>query len=84
MRRNWELIRLLLEYVEEKGNGKCLLMPVLPDHPPKQVSYHVRLCDEAGYLKVKVLTEQSAYIEYEIGELTWDGHNALERLRTVN
>ena len=84
MRRNCELIRLILEYVEEKGNGKLLPMPVLSDHPPKQVSYHVRLCEEAGYLKVKVLSEQSAYIEYEIGELTWVGHDILEQLRTCN
>ena len=82
MRRNWELIRLILEYVEEKGNGTLLLMPVLDDHPPKQVSYHVRLCQEADYLNVKVLSEQSTYIEYGIGELTWAGHDALDRLRS--
>ena len=75
---------MILEYVEEQGNGKKLSMPVLASHLPKTVSYHVRLCDEAGYLTAKILTELSDYTEYEIGELTWVGHDTLDRLRACN
>ena len=84
MHRNWELIRLILEYVEKQGNGNLLPMPVLASHPPKTVSYHVRLCDEAGYLAAKILTDLSDYTEYGIGELTWVGHDTLDRLRACN
>ena len=84
MHRNWELIRLILEHVEGQGNGKWLPMPLLDDHLPKAVSYHVRLCNEAGFFNVQVLSELAAYKMYEIGELTWVGHDILERLRTCN
>ena len=78
MKRDWNLIQSILEYMEEYGNGIQKETPQLEGYSQKQVKYHVLLCGEAEYMTV---------LETEAGDvigmlrLTWAGHNALEVLR---
>ena len=78
MKRNMYLIKLILKYVEHKdeNNGRHLPTPEFPDYTDQQVSYHVELCNQAGYVEV-LPTGGGAFLR----SLTWSGHNALDELR---
>ena len=69
------LIKAVLEHVEEHGNGKALPVLKVDGHNAKEIEYHLQLCEEAGYV-----ASQSA-IDSVYYRLTWAGHEALEQLR---
>ena len=75
MRRNLKLILRILESVEalppdpERG-----LSPFsIKDFPEEEVTYHVRLCKQAEL----IMMGNQPFIR----ELTWAGHEMLDRLR---
>ena len=76
MKRDKKLIFAILRYVEETSPGLLgmLARPEIPGYTAEQVSYHIQLCHEAGYIHcaegIKVMTS-----------LTWEGHEALDRFR---
>ena len=82
MRREMGLIRRLLEYVETSETEDPLPMPEMQGCTRAQVQYHVRLCEEAGYLTtVRTLKPQGPGRFGDIARLTWEGHEALDRMR---
>ena len=82
MKRHMDLIRKLLEWAEEHGNGDPLDPPRCCQYEPRVVHYHVGLCGEAGFFRVqKISGAEEPYARYALGSLTWVGHEALERLR---
>lgn len=76
MRRDWKLIRRLLEYVESKENGG-IEIPHVDGYTPETVAYHVRLCVEAKFFHAQELIPDGHMIE----RMTWAGHEALQKLR---
>lgn len=79
MKRNMELIRWILEYIEEHYK---MFRPDIIDEstftaPAEQVKYHLRLILDAGYIKSVGINQGFTCVE----ELTWAGHNALDELR---
>ena len=68
-----------LRYVEDKGNGEPLFCPEIPEYTPVQISYHVGLCDEAGYLHI--IRSQHTKRPHRIISLTWEGHEFLKHNR---
>ena len=79
MRRYMELIRDILEYAEQKGNGKQLIAPEINGYTPDQVNEHIKLCCEAGYLEIVLANQATRH--YHIGRLTWQGHEFLDKHR---
>ena len=83
MRRKMRLIHRLLEYVEMSETENLLPVPEIDDYTEAQVHYHIRLCEAAGYL----IAAQPHYATERpkrfggIAELTWEGHETLERMR---
>ena len=75
MRRNLQLIMRILEAVEAlPADPTRGLSPfTIKDFPEEEVLYHVRLCEQADFVK---MGDQPF-----IRELTWTGHEMLERLR---
>ena len=75
MKRDLQLIKQILKYAECNGPGErgFLFHPEVPGYSNEAVEYHVRLCGDAGYVR----TNSTGHIL----ELTWDGHEALDRLR---
>lgn len=69
------LIRQLLEYVECHGTGRPMYPPEIEGYTDEQVEYHIRLCDQAGF----VMTSPNA--RHAITQLTYEGHRALRRFR---
>ncbi|MYB48786.1 MAG: DUF2513 domain-containing protein [Dehalococcoidia bacterium] len=72
MKRYMQLIRAILQYVECHGNGQSMCQPEIDGYTPAQVSYHIELCKQAGYIWADGPFPQT---------LTWAGHNALDDLR---
>lgn len=78
MRREMNLIRMILEYVEEKQvNSNSVPVPEFPDYRNCVVEYHVLLCREAGYLDVGVQGRSPK----GIFRMTWAGHEKLDAMR---
>ncbi len=76
MKRYMQLILEILKYTERYGNGKELSLPEVEGYTPDQVNYHVKLCEEAGYLDDIFVISPG---RYEIGRLTWQGHEFLDK-----
>ena len=83
MKRYTCLIKKLLEFTEQKVSSEDTLPPEVNGYTTEQVHYHVGLCYEAGYMNVRSISgADSPYKQYVITSLTWEGHEALDRLRT--
>ena len=78
MQRHRQLILKLLEFAVDQTNGD-VQPPEIPGYTAQQVQYHVELCSQAGYMKVRKLGGKKA--RYRILSLTWQGHEALVKLR---
>ena len=82
--RKTVLIGKLLEWSECHADGE--LTPPPPEisgYSEKEVHYHIGLCDEAGLLYVQKRTMAGQEGErYQILNLTWSGHNELDRRRS--
>ena len=74
MKRDMALILALLEHLETYATGRPMAIPSVEGYAPDLVSYHVRLCEEAGYI-----TRQGMLPV----DLTWQGHEALDHLRNT-
>ena len=79
MRRHMKLIALILAYVEEQKRCKDIPLPRFPEFTAEQVAYHVKLCEEAGYLDIVVSPHDR--MPLTIHRMTWTGHEALAKLR---
>ena len=79
MRRHMKLIALILAYVEKATRCGDISIPDIADYSRHDVLYHVRLCEEAGYLDIVINASTKA--PTAIHRMTWAGHEALERLR---
>ena len=82
MQRKTKLIRKILEHVEREQTNGPVGPPEFDDYPAIEVHYHVGLCVEAGYI---VADAPGLYdgqrVFSAIHRLTWEGHEALDRLR---
>ena len=73
MKRYMLLIRAILEYVTVKSDGNDLAIPEIDGYTPDQVRYHVKLCEEAGFLDIIMDSQQVCGIR----RITWEGHEFL-------
>ena len=78
MKRDKKLILTILRYIRDNahGNGE-IPVPDVNGYESSIVSYHVRLCWQAGFVEV-VTRRDGTPIHSRIRALTWDGHNHLE------
>ena len=82
MRRKMKLIYLILAYVEKATHIGNIPLPELAEYTEEEVAYHVKLCSEAGYLDIVVDAHNKKPVG--IDRLTWQGHEALEKLHHNN
>ena len=82
MKREKGLIRWILEHTEQKDKMAYTPVPRCPKYEMEVVHYHIGLCVEVGYLTATdVAPGESPHPIYEIGSLSWLGHEELERFR---
>ena len=81
MKRDMELIKDILEYVEVHGSrdrGRPLAIPEIQGYSEGQINEHIEICESEGLLEVQ-RTSSVSYPKF----LTWAGHDVLEKLRQV-
>ena len=76
MKRDKGLIYQILKWTEENATGTLEPAPDLRGYSPELIRYHIGLCEQAGYLE-PALTSTATFIR----NLTWHGHNVLEKLQ---
>lgn len=86
MKRNINLIKDILLKVEEDPNIQCAFdlgsNPILTDYTALEITYHIQLIIESGYLKGKlIIPEDSEEAIIAFVELTWEGHEFLQVLK---
>lgn len=82
MRRDMDLIKKILAFVEEQESCRNIPVPDLCGYTEDQIHYHVGLCHEAGYLVAGSPGTYSTGRRFpEILYMTWGGHEALANLR---
>ena len=86
MKRNFDLIRKLLIYLEEKPDDKIVNAKDLEidDYDEKDVMYNFILMDQAGLIRCERQYSSSTpdrVINVFPFSLTWDGHEFLELSR---
>ena len=86
MKRDNELIRRILEHVEEELKDCHIPRDGFKGFIPAQVINHEKLCAEAGYLEASgsCSLDPNSLARAKVYRLTWEGHEALARLRGGN
>ena len=83
MRRDWDVIRLVLAKVEEKPGLSGLVHPRdVAECDPELVSYHIRLLMQAGLVEGTCQGRQGAPEQCAARNLTWAGHELLDKIRS--
>lgn len=82
MKRCMKLIPKLLEIVEQKTTGEPSYLPDIRGYEAEAIHYHVQLCVQAGYLDAQVISgAEDPSDRFAVGTLTWQGHEALAKMR---
>jgi hypothetical protein len=83
MKRDFELVRRLLAYFEEKSGPEHVEVPSIEGYDELTIKYHLVLLYDAGFLRCEPVTSSSSdRVIYVLPfELTWDGHEFLAKIR---
>ena len=85
MKRDFELIRKILFFFEEKVDSSVVETVQIDGYEDNFVGYHSRLLYDAGFLRcesVRSSTSSDRVIRVLPFELTWDGHEFLDKIRS--
>lgn len=84
MKRDFDLVRKILLQFEEKESSTIAEKPEVEGYSYEIVSYHYRLLYDAGFLRCEpvVSTTSDRIIKVFPFELTWDGHEFLDKIRS--
>lgn len=83
MKRDWELIRLILARIEDKGDlSSRWFADCFPEWPAETVNYHLWLLIHSGLLTGKCNADEprAGFVCYGVA-LTWAGHEFLAAVR---
>lgn len=82
MKRDMELVRLILLQVEEAGHGSVKSSDFEADgYDETTAAYHIELMGEAGLIQVNVLKFFGDAKEGTVERLTWAGHEFVDATR---
>lgn len=83
MKRNWELVRLILERVEAMPADKLTLRAEeIPEFSAEEVVYHFQLLKQAGLIEA-TMSQAIGMPQYGFARaMTWHGHEFLDAIRS--
>lgn len=83
MKRDLELVRKLLLFFDDKPGPAHVEIPPITGYDDSTIKYHLVLLYEAGFLQCEpVKSTTSDRVIYVLPfELTWDGHEFLDKIR---
>jgi len=84
MKRDFDLIRKLLIFFEEKPGSEPVRKPEIAGYNDIEIMYHLLLLNDAGFLRCEPIksTSSDRVIKVIPFELTWDGHEFLDKIRS--
>lgn len=82
MKRDMDLVRLILLKIEEKYKSTAIVNLPIEGYDMETVAYHCKIMDEAGLIS----NYQAQYAEdtlyaFFVGPLTWEGNDYLDKVR---
>ena len=82
MKRDMELVRLILLKIEEEYRSTAIYNLKIPHYDMETVAYHCKILKEAGLIS----DYDSRYADgklwcFGVGSLTWDGNDFLDKIR---
>ena len=80
MKRNMELIRMVMLAAEKTKDPFELIDPKFEGHNEAEISYHIALLDDAGLLHGQDRSAIGVY-RWSAGALTWKGHEFVEAIK---
>ena len=80
VKRNMELIRMVMLAAEDSKGPYDLVDPKIEGHNEADISYHIALLDDAGLLHGLDRSAIGVY-RWSAGTLTWRGHEFVEAIR---
>lgn len=82
MKRDFELIRKLLFYFEDKPDPQSVKCPEIEGYDGLTIKYHLLLMAQAGLIDYEPeLTKTGRIVRVIAFNLTWDGHEFLDAIR---
>lgn len=82
MKRDMDLIRLILLQIEETHFDTALYGLEIEGYDNATIAYHCHLLHDAGYVfTYDELCAEDGTDDFAVGALTWAGHEYLERIR---
>lgn len=86
MKRDWEIIRNILQRLEDKDSPNSYInMNDFPDHDAQAVGYNMKLLRQAGYIEAQILnsSEGDGAIKVALtNSMTSAGHDLLDTIRS--
>ena len=85
MKRDWDTVREILLAVEALDAGNTLTLKAFDANRAHEISYHVKLMNEAGLIEASISQELSSRAKnFHIRALTWTGHELIDSIREKN
>ncbi|MCK4752923.1 MAG: DUF2513 domain-containing protein, partial [Planctomycetes bacterium] len=83
MKRDFDLVRKLLIYFDEKPGPEHVEVPPIEGYDELSIKYHTVLLHDAEFLRCEPVTSSSSNrVIYVIPfDLTWKGHEFLAKIR---
>ncbi len=82
MQRDMELIRKILFKIEEMVDNTAKYNIKIDGYTMDQIAYHCAILYEGGYVfNYKVQYSDNKVHYFEVGRLTWEGHEFLDKIR---
>ncbi len=80
MKRNMQLIRMVMLAAEKNKDPYELVDPKFEGHNETEISYHIALLDDAGLLHGQDRSAIGVF-RWSAGALSWTGHEFVEAIR---
>ncbi|NCF27594.1 MAG: DUF2513 domain-containing protein [Gammaproteobacteria bacterium] len=80
MKRNMQLIRMVMLAAEKNKDPYELVDPKFEGHNETEISYHIALLDDAGLLHGQDRSAIGVF-RWSAGALSWTGHEFVEAVR---
>lgn len=84
MKRDMDLVRLILLEIENKYRSTAIYDLVIEGYDTETVAYHCKILYEAGLISnYKAQYADNEIYGFGVGSLTWDGNDFLEKFGTI-
>ena len=81
MKRDWDLVRSILQRLEEARNGEVVDARGFDGHESSLVAYHMAIMGEAGIIDARTHQDTSGFDMGLALRMTWKGHEFYDSIR---